>query len=187
MRRLAPPTPIPMRIPPLSWRRPFFVWTPVAIALAIGWPALMLQGQDGLFEASLVAGAVGLALTLMSLGGAWALGRPPRSRRSVIRHMLWCGGIAALATPFVLTSLLGSVAELERGAGAVNGLPGSTAYALQPLAMMIGLPVALFSGVVFSCVALVKQPGPQRELLLGKRMSEKLAIPERARDVQPFY
>ena len=33
--------PIPQRIPPLTWRKPAFLWTPIALALAIGWPVAL--------------------------------------------------------------------------------------------------------------------------------------------------
>lgn len=151
--------PIPRRIPPLEWRRPFLVWTPVAIVLAIGWPPLLLRGQPGLFELALIAGALTMALSVLSLGMAWALGRPPRSRRAVIRNILVSGAIVALTAPFVLFNLFSAVPTAD-GAPRQLGLDTGALYAMAPLALMLGVPIALFSAVVFSVVALVK-PGPE--------------------------
>ncbi len=98
----------------------------------------------------MLAAAIGTILALISIGAAWAMGRAPRARRNVIRHMVWSGAIVAVVAPFVLASLIGA-ANPNTGLGAYS-------FAMLPLAVMLGLPMALFSGVVFSMVALVK-PG----------------------------
>ena len=145
--------PIPQRIPPLSWRRPAFIWTPLALALAIGWPAALFYRDAGLQQLVLVAGASVFALALATLGASWALGRAPRARRIVVGHVVIAGALASLAAPFVLTQLLAIVADYEHaGAGQRFTLPMS--LALAPLALVLGLPVALASGIVFAWVAL---------------------------------
>ncbi|HVY84264.1 MAG TPA: hypothetical protein VG943_03965 [Caulobacterales bacterium] len=150
-----PPTlpPIPQRIHPLSWRRPFFVWTPVAVLLALGWPALLVREQSGLLQLALIAGALGMAMSLIALGGAWALGRPPRTRTTVIRNVAWTGGVIAAAAPFLLVNV---------DAAHAGGLARSTPLAMAPLALLLGLPMSLFAGTVFAWVALVKPPPPRR-------------------------
>ena len=101
----------------------------------------------------LVAGASVFALALATLGASWALGRAPRARRIVVGHVVIAGALASLAAPFVLTQLLAIVADYEHaGAGQRFTLPMS--LALAPLALVLGLPVALASGIVFAWVAL---------------------------------
>jgi hypothetical protein len=175
-----PPT-ILQRIPPLTWRQPVLVWTPAALALALGWPALILRGDGGLAQTALIGGALVFALGFMSMGAAWLLGRAPRTRREVVLHLLAAGTLVALAAPFALMSLLDAVAEAEQTS---TGLRAATPYALTPLALVIGLPVAFFYGLVFSLVALVKRPSltaPKRRATRDTRTRE-----ERMHDVQPF-
>lgn len=146
-------TPIPRRIPPLAWRQPVLVWTPVALALALGWPALLLREEPGLAQAALIGGAVVFAASFVSMGGAWLIGRAPRTRRDVMQHFLVTGIIAALGAPFVVTSLLDTVAQAQQSS---TGLRAAAPYALTPLALLLGLPIAFFYGLAFAMVALVK-------------------------------
>ena len=138
--------PVPRRIAPLAWRRPALLWTPIAIALAVGWPTYALHEQTGFAALMLGSGATGMTLSLAALGGAWALGRPPRTRKTVIRNITWTGAVIAAAAPFLLVNLL--------AAGAVAK---ETPFAMAPLALILGLPISLYAGIVFSMVALVKQ------------------------------
>lgn len=187
MRRPAPrsaPKPIPRRIPALAWRRPAFLWTPAALVLAIGWPALLLRDDGGLARAVLIAGAATFAVSLITLGAAWLLGRAPRGRGAVVAHILLAGALCALAAPFVLESLLNSLAD---GASTGPGLRASLPYALAPLALLLGLPITLFSALAFALVALVKPrraddaPPPSAEA-----NTDDLLRPDPVRDVQPF-
>jgi len=146
--------PVPRRIAPLAWRRPAALWTPVALALAVGWPAYALHEQTGFAALMFGAGAIGMTLSLAALGGAWALGRPPRTRKSVIRNITWTGAVIAAAAPFLLVNLPGAH---------VDGLARETPFAMAPLALLLGLPISLFAGVVFSLVALVKDAGIAEE------------------------
>lgn len=145
--------PVPQRIAPLRWRKPAILWTPLALAAAIGWPAALLQSAPALQRAVLVAGALVFAMALTSLGAAWALGRAPKARRTVVAHVLAAGAVAAFAAPFVLTRLLAAAAQVrgESGEAAFNA---ATAMAMTPLALLLGLPIALASGVVFAWAAL---------------------------------
>ncbi len=133
--------PIPQRIPPLMWRRPSWLWTPLALALALGLPAAVFMNDPALQRFALVAGALVFALALLTLGASWALGRAPRTRRVVLLHVLG-GGVAA---------------------------------ALPPLALALGLPIVLVSGILFAFVALARQRPP--------RLDDTLFRPH---DVQPF-
>jgi hypothetical protein len=142
--------PIPQRIPPLTWRKPAFLWTPLALALAIGWPAALFYDDRGPLRVAIAALLVIFALALVSLGASWALGRAPRTRRIVVLHVVTAGVIAAIAAPFVLTWLLGAVA----GDGATEHFSLAMSLATTPLALMLGLPVILVSAIVFAWTAL---------------------------------
>jgi hypothetical protein len=164
--------PIPQRIPPLEWRKPAFIWTPLALALAIGWPAAALPNDVALQRLALVVGAVVFALALLTLGASWALGRAPRTRRVVVLHVLFAGVLSALAAPFVLIELLAFVAGAERA----GNFSAAMSMALTPLALVFGLPMALISGTVFAWIALSQ---PRRE-----RIDDRIFVADS--DVQPF-
>jgi hypothetical protein len=168
------PAPIPERIAPLTWRKPTLVWTPLALALAIGWPAALFYNDPGPQRLALVAGAAVFALALLTLGASWAIGRAPRVRRIVVVHVVLAGALVALAAPFVLIELLALVADYEHE-GAGESFSFEMSLAMVPLALVIGLPMALFSGIVFAWVAL-KRGVPGRD---------KLIVDDRF-DVQPF-
>ena len=170
--------PIPQRFPPLAWRRPSLLWTPAALALAIGWPAALFYNDPGLQRLALVAGAAVFALALLSLGASWLLGRAPRTRRIVVLHVLSAGALVALAAPFILTELLAIVADYERS-GSGEGFTFAMSLAMLPLALVLGLPIALASGVVFAWTALARQPGPHETALLDDGVFSP-------HDVQPF-
>lgn len=144
--------PIPERIPQLVWRRPAFVWTPLALALAIGWPAALFYQNQGPRRLALAALFVVFALALFSLGASWIIGRPPKARRIVVLHVVIAGAVAALSAPFVLTWLLESVASGRAG----EELSMAASFAMTPLALVVGLPVALISGIVFAWIALAR-------------------------------
>jgi hypothetical protein len=163
--------PIPQLIPPLEWRKPAFIWTPIALALAIGWPAALFANEMALQRLVLIAGAIVFALGLLTLGASWAIGRAPRTRRVVVLHVLFAGVLAALGAPFVLTELLALVAD---GEGAGN-FSASMSMAFTPLALVLGLPIALISGTVFAWTALSKARHEQ--------IDERIFV---ADDVQPF-
>jgi len=158
--------PIPRRIAPLAWRKPVFIWTPLALAAAIGLPPLLLRNDEGLYQFALIAGAAVFALALTSLGAAWVFGRAPRTRREVVGHVVIAGLIAALTGPLVLTRVLAAVAEYEReGAGAV--FDAGMSASVTPLALVIGLPAALIAGIIFAVIALARprtiEQTPQRD------------------------
>ncbi len=143
-----------------------------------------LQEEPGMAQMAAIVGGIAFAIAAVSLGAAWLLGRPPRQRRTVIAHLLTAGAIAALASPFVFATLLDVLAQNE--GAAESGLPNRIAWALAPLALMLGLPLALFGGLVFSYVAMVKPPRlALNELLLESTATEdQVAALERVRDVE---
>ena len=155
MARRRKPVPIPRRIKPLQWRQPALVWTPIALAMALGWPAFLLNSEAGFAPAMLIAGAVAFAAGLVSMGVAWMIGKPPRSRRVVLLHIVLPGAIAAFAAPFVLGFVLRLVAQAQN---ANAPLPDGMWWAAAPMALLVGLPTTLFSALVFSIVALSKPP-----------------------------
>ncbi len=147
--------PIPQRIPPLAWRQPAFLWTPLALALAIGWPAGLFYDDLGPQRFAIVSLFVVFAVALLTLGVSWLSGRAPRSRRVVVLHVVIAGTIAALVAPFVLTWLLEAVADYENSG---DHFTLAMSFAMTPLVLLIGLPVVLVSGIVFAWVALQRKP-----------------------------
>ncbi len=156
--------PIPQRVPPLAWRGPSLLWTPIALALAIGWPAALFYNDPGLQRMALVAGAGVFALALLTLGASWMLGRAPRTRRIVVLHVVLAGAIASLIAPFMLTQLLAIVADYEQ-AGAGERFTFTMSLAMTPLALVLGLPIALVSGIVFAWIALSRRDTRAGDLL----------------------
>jgi len=156
--------PIPVRIPPLTWRKPVFLWTPLALAAAIGWPALFFQNDGAIQKLTVVAGAAMFAVAMVTLGTAWATGKAPRTRRAVVIHVLFAGFVAAVVAPFVLTALLAGVADYEKaGDGARFSMEMS--LTMIPLGILIGLPVALVSGIVFAWLGLTRAKLEDSELV----------------------
>lgn len=156
---MAPP-PIPQRMPPLSWRQPAALWTPIALAVAIGWPAALFYNDASLRQLVVIAGAAVFALALVTLGASWAIRRPPKTRRTVVMHVVVAGAIIALVAPFVLTQLLAAVADYSHPGAAATFSP-AMAMAMLPLAIVLGLPVALISAIAFSWIALKRQAPPE--------------------------
>lgn len=168
--------PIPQRIPPLSWRKPALLWTPLALALAIGWPAGLFYADAAPQRLALTAMFAVFALALVTLGASWAMGRAPRSRRIVVLHVVWAGAVVSLLAPYVLTHLLALVADYEN-AGAGEQFSLTMSFALTPLALVLGLPVALVSGLLFAWVALARRRG-----MAGQTLGDDTF----QHDVQPF-
>lgn len=162
--------PIPQRIPPLRWRRPAFIWTPVALALAIGWPAALFYDDAGPQRLAVATLFLVFALALASLGASWLIRQPPKSRRIAVLHVVIAGFVAALIAPFVLTGLLAALARPVAG----TDEPLALALATTPLVLMLGLPVVLVSGIVFAWVALERPSAPTDDDALHHH------------DVQPF-
>lgn len=169
-----PAQPIPQRIAPLTWRRPTFVWTPLALAAAIGWPAALFYQDQTPQRLALVAGAAVFAIALTTLGIGWAMGRPPKARRVVVVHVVIAMFIAALVAPFVLTQVLAALADYKQdGAGQQFSLDMS--LAMTPLVIVVGLPIGLVSGILFAWIALARP-----------RVDSADIIDDFRSDVQPF-
>ena len=145
--------PIPLRVAPLAWREPVFLWTPFALVVAVGWPPALFFNDPDLQRMALVLSLAVFAIALLSLGAAWALGRAPRTRRVVVMHVLAAATLMALAAPFVLPELLTQAVQPGDGAARFNL---AMAAAMAPLALVICLPVALVSGMAFAWIALTR-------------------------------
>jgi hypothetical protein len=146
---------IPQRIAPLSWRNPAILWTPLALFVAVGWPAILFVNEPELLRAALLSCGGVFAIALITLSASWAIGKPPRARRHVVLHVVAASVIAAFAAPLALTRVLAAVAE-SKAQGAGDAFTFSMSLAMTPLAMLLGLPVALISGVLFAWIALDK-------------------------------
>jgi hypothetical protein len=132
--------PVPQRVPPLAWRKPAFIWTPLALAAAIAWPLPLFRDDPGPQRLSLLALFATFAVTLISLGISWALAKPPKTRRVVVVHVVLATLVVALLGPYFVSSLI--------KAGAIAPL------AATPIVIMLGLPIALVSGLIFAVLAL---------------------------------
>ena len=165
--------PIPQRIPPLAWRRPAWLWTPLALALGVGWPALLFYQDGGPQRLALIAGAAVFAIALTTLGLAWVLGQAPKARRVVVLHVVIAGAVASLAAPFALGGVLAWVGE-----GHGPGFSLAMSLAMTPLALVLGLPIALVSGILFAWIALKRQSSIEPGEVLDDAVFRN--------DVQPF-
>ena len=134
--------PIPKRIPELAWRSPAGLWIPLALALAIGWPAALFQTDPTAAWLALLYGAAVFAAALASLALRWLIRGPPKARRVIVRHVVVSAAIAALFAPLALGTHASFANE----------------FATLPLALLLGLPMALASGIVFAFVALTRAP-----------------------------
>ncbi|MDZ4692043.1 hypothetical protein [Terricaulis sp.] len=148
--------PIPQIIAPLTWRRPALIWTPLALAAAIGWPAALFMEEPSLQRLALVAGMAVFAIALITLGASWALGKAPRARRVVVLHVVLAGALIAVLAPFVLTQLLAALADYEQNGAAAASFTTDMALAMAPLALIIGLPMTSVSALLFSWLALTR-------------------------------
>lgn len=164
--------PIPLRVAPLAWREPVFLWTPLALAVAVGWPTGLFFNDPDLQSVALVLALGVFAIALLTLGAAWALGRAPRTRRVVVMHVLAAATLTALAAPFVLPELLTLVVEPGDRAARFDI---AMALAIAPLALVICLPIALVSGMAFAWIALTRG-----------RIGEGDLIDFRTSNLQPF-
>jgi len=160
--------PIPQRIPPLTWRKPAFLWTPIALAAAIAWPLALFYGNPGPQRLTVTALFAVLGLSLITLGVRWAMGKPPKLRSIVVSHVVIVGLVVALLSPFALGSLLSTDAG--------ENVTLSMAISVLPLIVLVGLPIALVSGVIFAWLALTRR----------KAMNSDELIVTFQGDVQPF-
>lgn len=166
--------PIPQRIAPLAWREPAFLWTPLALIVAVGWPTVLFYNDPGPQRLALVVALGVFAAAMASLGVFWALGRPPRSRRVVVLHVLAAGMAAALIAPFLLSELLALVTD-AREPGAETSFSFVLALTMAPLTLVIILPMALISGAAFAWIALTRS-----------RIGEGTLMEFHTSTVQPF-
>jgi hypothetical protein len=154
------------------------LWTPLGLAVGVGWPALLVYNDAELQKLTLIIGAMVFAFALVTLGVGWGLGIAPRSRRTVVMHVLAAALIAAVAAPYALTELLSLIASAAK-----TGAPVSLGawLAAAPLAIMLGLPVALISGLLFAWIALAR-PRSDGDADDGDVLGDHIF----SRDVQPF-
>jgi hypothetical protein len=130
------------------------LWTPLALAISIGWPAAVFSNDVSIQRLVVIAGAAVFAFALVTLGVSWALGVAPRTRLTVVLHVLFAGVVVSLLSPFVLTQVLAATAGQQQSATSLAS--SSAPEAMAPLAFMLGLPIALISGMLFSLIALVR-------------------------------
>jgi hypothetical protein len=150
----------PPREPLLVWRKPAPLWAIAALALALGPPALVLVGEGGMAQMTLIASALGLLAALSALAFAGALGTALRTRRDIVSFVVRFGLATALITPIAFQLLLHAMEGIEGASGPV-GLPFFLPLALWPLAVMVGLPIALLGGLALAFVAFEPEREPE--------------------------
>ncbi|MFZ4121451.1 MAG: hypothetical protein ACOYKM_07285 [Caulobacterales bacterium] len=137
------------RFPPLRWRRQPQAWVAGATLLSLV-PILLLGVSFGFG----LAIATGIILTTAAglVGARWAqnLGRPPRARREIVVLCLVFGGAFSFGAPTVIS--------MFSGAAGTTGYHQDMAGSLWPLALMIGLPLALVCGLATSMLVFEKPP-----------------------------
>lgn len=171
------------RFPPLEWRWPMTLWIGVSLILAIGWPLAVLRPGFGVGLAIAAVVALTCASALTALGGMMAAGAAPRARRDVVLITLGFGALFSLATPIAAGIFSGAI-----------GTPGFTwgmAAGLWPLALTIGLPGALFAGLVLAFIAFRKPEQSEPDVLIARPGAEPAGgamVPMgQSRDVNPFH
>ena len=133
----------------LRWRRPAPLWAAAAFFGGLAAPALFLLPEGGFGQLTLIAAACGYVAALLWILIASAMGRAPQSRRDVVAHVLRFGAVAALLAPFLFQGLLDAMMIAEAPM-ASSGLSGALPFALEPLALMIGLPLSLCCGIALA-------------------------------------
>ena len=162
------------RLPPLVWRKPGFFWGPLAFIIGLGAPAAALSAEGGFAIMAIVTVGAGMLSSLLSLAIAAASGRQPRSRREVMIHVLWLGALSALTAPIVFLMLVNAI---DHGAGLSAGL----GLALWPLALSIGLPLALFGGLTLAYVAFTPDRTSAKDILNLDTATDPALAPGRDR------
>lgn len=121
------------------------MWTPLALALAIGWPALLFAGEPALQRQALIGGTLIFAVALTTLGAALALGRVAKTRRFIVRHVLVAAALFSLLAPIVR-------------AAASDAYTFDMALAATPMTLILALPLAFISALIFAYIALDRAP-----------------------------
>lgn len=137
-------------------RRPWWLWTPIAAAIGIGGPYLILAGEGGFAQLALIGAIVTTVLGFVLTALAWRAGKPPTARLALCVRFLAVGAV---------TALLGSLVYFI-GLGLAADIAGDPSPRLDPLlwvvgalaGLMVAVPYALVIGLVAGVVAFWKQP-----------------------------
>jgi hypothetical protein len=147
--------------PALAWRRPVWLWAPVAFAISVAWPALFLRSEGGLAQFAAITTGVAFVLAVVALALGYAIGRPPLQRRHVVAAMVIAAALCALLSPLAFIWLIGAVTETEYGGQApgpeIAGLSPDMAWALAPLALAVGAPASVFAGLALALIGFEKR------------------------------
>jgi hypothetical protein len=135
--------PIPQRLPTLAWRAPVAVTIPFGLAIAIGWPLALFLDAPQSGRLALVCAGLTMTLGLSSIWLRWLIRGAPMARRVIVRHIVVSGALVSVAAPALLGALFGGARDL------------GASIALAPLMLLVGLPIALVSGIAFALIALI--------------------------------
>ncbi len=158
------------RFPALTWREPVWLWLPLAYVLAAGWPFVALEGGGGMALALAIGVAITAALALVTSIGFREGARPLRARRDIVMLFLIYGAVSAVFAPTIVGYVSGAIGTA--------GFTASMASSLWPLALIVGLPVALFAGLAFSLVLFVKPPARDPDMAVTETPPPKDALLE---------
>lgn len=140
---------IPKRIPPLTWRKPVGLWTPLALALALGWPALLFE-QPQAQRLALAFALIAAAVACVTLSMQWRRQGAVKARLTVVGHGVAGAALTAISAPFT-----------------AHGFDSfAAALATTPLLLAIALPLSLISSSLFAWTALARARHAEPEALL---------------------
>lgn len=137
------------RFPPLRWRKQPTAWVIGATALSLT-PIMLLGVSFGLGLAIALGMVLTTAVGLMTARWAQSLGHPPRARREIVVPCLLIGGVFSICAP--------TLVSIFSGASGTRGYSEDIAGSLWPVALMVGLPMALVCGLVTSLLVFEKPP-----------------------------
>lgn len=169
-----------LRPPPLAWRRPAWLWAAIVLAVSAAWPLIFLNGEGGWAQLAAMSVGATILLALAAIGVAYAIRQPPRQRRHVVIYVLAASVFVAILAPFAFVGLLGFLVTAERNGDAaafeIAGLSGDMAWALAPLALLVGAPCALVAGLALSLLGFRKtKPAPPGVLIARQQPNQSIA------------
>jgi len=171
-----PPQDAQYHRPALVWRQPAWLWASLAFAIGVVWPLLFLSRDGGLAQLAAISVGAALLLSFGTIVIGEKLKRPPRMRRHIVIVVLACTGVVALFAPFVFVGLLGLLAGIESGSGEpglkIAGLSAGMAWALAPIAFLVGTPSALAAALTLSLLGFKREKPGAAGVLVARRVPE---------------
>ncbi|MGE0044586.1 MAG: hypothetical protein AB7J28_04010 [Hyphomonadaceae bacterium] len=176
-----------LQAPALTWRRPGWLWAGIVLILSVAWPLFFLRAEGGWGQFAAICVGASLLLALGAIGAAHAIGKPPRLRRHVVIYVMAASVAVAFIAPFVFMALLDFLVTAERNgdqaAFEIAGLSGNMAWALAPLALLVGSPCALVAGLALSLLGFRKTPATPPGVLIARRRGDQTILHDPRREI----